>query len=134
MVKRLFRSYLINVVALWLTSIYIGSFHLSNGVGSLVLAGVGFTLVHLTVGPIIKMILGPVNFLTLGAVGLIIDSIILYILTIYFPQISTSGWNFPGASLGGVVLPPFDFNLITGTILSALVINIIRRGLTLLED
>ncbi len=134
MIKHLLRTYSINVVALWVTSIYIGSFHLANGIGSLFLAGIGFTLIHLTIGPIIRMVLGPVNFLTLGLVGLVVDSVILYVLTIYFPQINTSGWNFSGATIAGVILPPYEFNLITGTILSALVINIIRGGITLLVE
>lgn len=134
MIKNLIRSYFINVVSLWITSIYIGSFHLANGIESVLIASIGFTLIYLTIGPIINFILGPINFLTLGVIGLILDSIILYGLTIYFPQINTSGWSFPGASLGGVILPSFNFNLITGTILSALVINIIRRSLTLVIE
>lgn len=134
MIKSLLRSYLINLFALWAASYYLGSFHLSNGVESLFLIGLGFTLVHLTIEPLFQILLGPINFLSLGAVGLIVDSIMFYLLTLYFPQASVSAWNFPGANFYGFILPSFEFNLITGTILTALFINIIRRGLNLLAN
>lgn len=134
MIKSLIRAYLINIFALWAAATYLGSFHLAHGAESLLLVGLGFTAIHLLIEPIIGLILGPINFLTLGAFGLVVDSVVLYLLTIYFPQVTVSAWNFPGANFSGFILPPFGFNLITGTILSALVINIIRRILTILAD
>jgi len=132
--KSLIRAYLINIFALWVVASYIGSFHLANGVESLLIVGLGFTFLHLIIGPIIGLILGPINFLTLGFLGLAIDSIALYLLTLYLPKVSISAWSFPGASLSGIILPPFEFTIITGTILSAFIINIIRRLLTVLAD
>lgn len=134
MLKSLIRAYLINIYALWAAAAYLGSFHLVHGTESLLLVGLGFTVIHLLIEPIVGIILGPINFLTLGALGLVVDSAALYLLTIYFPQVTVSAWSFPGANFSGVILPPFEFNLITGTILSALVINIIRRVLTILAD
>lgn len=134
MVKSLIRTYLINVFALWAAASYLGSFHLSNGLQSLLLIGLGFTLLHLLIEPIVAMILGPINFLTLGLLGLVVDSAALYLLTLYFPQVSITAWNFPGANFSGFILPAFKFTQITGTVLSALVINIIRRLLVVLVD
>lgn len=134
MVKTLIRSYLINIFALWVAASYLGSFHLTNGLQSLLVVGFGFTILHIIIEPIVSMILGPVNFLTLGLFGLVVDSGALYLLTLYFPQVSTSAWNFTGANVSGFIIPAFEFTLITGTILSALVINIIRRILTVLVE
>lgn len=134
MIKSLIRAYLINIFALWITATYLGSFHLTHGAESLLLVGLGFTAIHLLIEPLIGLILGPINFLTLGTLGLVIDAAVLYLLTIYFPQVTVSAWSFPGASISGFVIPPFEFSLITGTVLSALVINIIRRTLTILAD
>lgn len=134
MLKSLIRSYLINLFALWITASYIGSFHLTHGLESLLVVSLGFTLLYLIVVPIIHMIVGSINFLTLGLLGLAIDSAILYLLTLYFPQITISPWSFSGASFSGFVLPPFEFTLVSGTVLSALIINIIRRLLTALAE
>lgn len=134
MVKELVRSYLINVFALWMAASYLGSLHLPNGLQSLLLVSLGFTILHLIIEPVVSLILGPINSLTMGTLGLVVDSAVLYLLTIYFPQVTVSAWSFPGANFSGFILPPFEFNLITGTILSALIINIIRRALTILAD
>lgn len=133
MIKFLVRSFLINIFALWATANYIGSFHLTDGIKSLLFVGLGFTILHFAIKPITNLILGPLNFLTLGLIGLVIDSLILYALTIYFPQVAITSWQFTGAEFSGFVIPPFSFNLITGAVLSAAVINVIRSTLSLLS-
>lgn len=134
MVKGLVRNYLINIFALWMAASYLGSFHLADGLKSLLLVGLGFTLLHLILEPIFALILGSINFLTMGVLGLGVDSVALFLLTRYFPQVTISSWSFQGASISGFVIHAFEFTIITGTILSALVINIIRRVLTVLVD
>lgn len=130
MIKSLVRAYLINVFALWVTSQVFGGFHLSDGWRSLLIVGLGFTLLHLIIRPILSLVLGPVNFLTLGLVGLFLDAGILYFLTLNFPQVSTTPWLFTGFSSAYLVLPPYQFTNITSTVLSSLIINIIRSSLS----
>lgn len=126
MIKSLVRSYIINVFALWLVTQYIGGLTLTLGWKSLLLVSLGFTAVHLVVKPILGIFLGVLNLLTLGLVGLVLDSLILYGLTLYFPQISISPWFFPGATIQGFVIPPYDFNVIGVTVLAAFIINLVR--------
>ncbi len=132
MIKSVIRSYLISLFALWVTASYIGSFHLANGFKSLLLVGLGFTFLHLLIRPIASLLLGPLNFLTLGLIGLVIDSFLLYGLTLYFPQVNITAWGFTGVEIQGFVIPPFNFSLITGTVLSAAIINVVRSTLSLL--
>lgn len=132
MIKSLIRNFVINVLALWLVTQYIGGVALSEGWKSLLIVSLGFTAVHLVVKPILGIILGVLNALTLGLVGLVIDSVILYGLTLYFPQISIHPWFFPGIIINGFVVPPVDFNVIGVTILAAFIINLIRSIILLL--
>lgn len=134
MIKKLIRLYLINVVALWAVSKFIDGFHLVDGIRSVLLVGVGFTFLHLLIGPIIKTILGPINFLTLGLIGLIVDAGLLYVLTIYFPQVSITPWMFLGGTFGGVSIQPFFLNFWGATLASAAVINVIRGVLSFLAE
>lgn len=132
MIKHITRSYLINLFALWVVAEYIGAFHINEGLKSLLIVGAGFTVLHLIIKPILSTVLGAVNFLTLGIVGLLVDAALLYGLTLYFPQVSITPWVFPGASIEGFIIPSIEFTLITGTILTAFVINLIRQGLNAL--
>ncbi len=134
MIKHVFRSYLINLFALWATSQFIGAFILSGGVQGLLIVGAGFTILHLLIRPLLSAILGTINFLTLGLVGLLLDSAILYGLTLYFPQVSVVPWDFPGGVVYGFILPPYSFGLILATILTALIINVIRQTLQTLAS
>lgn len=134
MIKSLLRAYLVNLFSLWVVASYIGAFHLNDGLRSFLIVGAGFTLLHLFVKPVLSLITGPLNFLSLGLVGLTIDAAILYVLTLYFPQVSITAWNFPGAQIQGLVIPSVQFTVITATVLCALIINIIRQLLLSLAD
>ncbi len=132
MLKTVTRSYLINLFGLFIASQYIGGFHLAEGIKSLLFVGAGFTALHLIIKPVFSIFLGVLNFLTLGIIGLIIDAVILYALTLYFPQVSIMSWDFTGLVVNGFVVPPYLFNVIETTILSAFIINFIRSILTAL--
>ena len=134
MIKKIVRLYLINIFSLWVVSSYIEGFRLAEGVKSLLMVGAGFTFLHILVGPIVKTILGPINFLTLGIINLIVDGGLLYLLTIYFPQVSITPWTFPGFDFQGLIIPVIYLNFWAGTLVSAAIINLVRGVLSFLAE
>lgn len=134
MIKKLARLYLINIFALWAVSSLVVGFHLAEGFRSLVIVGAGFTFLHLLIGPIVKTILGPINFLTLGFIGLVVDAGLLYLLSIYFPQVSISPWLFNGLTIDGLSLQPISLNFWESLLVSAAVINLVRGILSFLAE
>lgn len=134
MIKSLVRAYLINLFALWVTAQVISGFHLAEGLKSLLLVAGSFTVLYLFLRPILQLFLGAFNFLTFGLIGLVIDSGLLYLLTLYFPQVAITAWSFPGLANEYLNLPPYDFNVLTTTVIAALVINVIRSTLTSLAS
>ena len=129
MFKKVIRSYLVNILALYLVSIYIGGFHLAKGWQSLLEVGAGFTLIHLLLRPILGLVTGPLNFLTFGLIGLILDAGLLYGLTIFFPEVFVTDWYFPGFQTAYVTLEPMTLNIVMVTILCAFLINLIRSAI-----
>lgn len=132
--KFLVRSYLVNLVSLWVTAQYVGGFQLAEGLKSLLLVGLGFTFLHIVIKPILGVFIGPINFLTLGAIGLLVDALIIYLLALYFPQVTVAGWNFAGFSFAGFLVPAYSFNVVGTTIVSAFIINLIRTVLLALAS
>ncbi len=132
MIKLVTRSYLINAFALWFVSNQISGFTLAHGWQSLLMVAGGLTFLHLLIKPLADLVLGGINFLTLGLVGLLVDAVIIYVLTLYFPQVSIGAWSFVGITINGFVIPPYDFGIIGTTILCAAIINGIRTGASLL--
>jgi uncharacterized membrane protein YvlD (DUF360 family) len=125
-IKRIIRTYLINLAALYLVSAYIGGFHLARGWQSLLEVGAGFTAIHLLLKPILGFITGPLNFLTFGLIGLIIDAGLLYLLTMFFPEVYITSWSFPGLNFPPLAIQPMFLNVAAVTVLCALIINLIR--------
>lgn len=130
MIKGIIKAYLINIFALYATSSLVGSFRLANEGESLLLVGAGFTILYLVLRPILTVILGPLNFLTFGLIGLVADGGILYLLTLYFPQISVSSWMFPGFFWQSIAILPTQLNFIVTLVICAAIINIIRSVLS----
>ncbi|MDO8514911.1 MAG: phage holin family protein [bacterium] len=134
MIKKIIRMYFINILALYLVSTYIGGFHLAKGWLSLLEVGAGFTIIHLLIRPILGFITGPLNFLTLGLIGLVIDAILLYGLTMFFPEVYITAWVFPGFFTANFSLEPMALSIIMVTILCAFIINLIRSVIISLCD
>lgn len=129
MIKKLIGSFLINIFSLYACAQIIQGFHLPDKFQSMVLVVGAFTLIHLFLKPILNIFLKTLNFLTLGLIGLVLDAIILYALTVYFPQLSISPWNFPGLNLGSIIIAERSLNMIETTLASAFFINLLRSGL-----
>lgn len=126
MIKDFVRSFIVNSLVLWVLTQYVTGFHINNGVVPLFIVSLGFTILHLLMKPLLETIFSSINFLTLGAVGVGVDSAILVIITKYFTQISISPWHFQGATIQGYNLPPSDLSTLATVILVALVLNIVR--------
>lgn len=126
MIKDFVRSFLVNSLTLWVLTQYVLGFKLNDGVIPLFVISLAFTILHMVMKPVLETIFSSINFLTLGAVGVLVDSAILFIITKYFTQISISPWHFEGATIQGYQIPPSDLSTIATIILVALLLNMVR--------
>ncbi len=131
-IKSLIRTFIINAFALYLLSQNIPGFSLNEGLRTLFIISVAFTLLRVILKPLLETLLGSINFLTFGLLGVAIDAGILYALSRFFPQITLSPWYFPGAETHGFTLPPYNFTEITTIGLIAFLINLLHTIIELL--
>lgn len=132
MIKSIIRTFIINALALYFISQYIPGFHLNEGIKTLLLISCAFTVLHVIIRPISDAILGGLNFLTFGLLGLVIDAAILFALSRFFPQITLSPWHFAGASVNGFNVPPYNFNEFSTIALVSFLINTLQTAIHLL--
>ena len=130
MIKKILGSFLINLFALYFASQIVSGFVLEKEWNTLLILCAGFTFLHLFLRPVLNLIFRPLNFLTLGFVGLIIDAAILYGLTLYFPQVRIVAWVFPGIQFDGLTVPTRSLGVIEVTVFSSFLINLIRSTLS----
>lgn len=111
--KLLLRTYLIHLLALWLTTfVFSGSFTIYGGLASYLIAALILTILNLLLKPLLKLLFFPVNLLTLGLFSLIINAATFYLFLKLSPQVRISAWYFPGFSFNEFHLVGYQLNFL----------------------
>lgn len=118
--KRILRSVVFSALSLYLTSLVIGGFVVKTDLKSYALATLILAAIYYFVLPLTKLVLLPLNILTLGLVSTIAYIIIFNYVISYFGFIAIVPWGFPGAHIYGFVIPKFYFNYLATLIISAI--------------
>lgn len=105
--KKILRSFIFNAGALWLAAFLFEGVEFSGDYRTVLSAGLALTLANLLIRPIVKLLLLPINLLTLGAFRWLANVAALYLTTVIVPQFSISGVSFAGYSNHGFVIPTF---------------------------
>ena len=79
MLKRLLYTWIVNVAAIWVASIFVDGVDYSEDYWVLIVAGLVFGLVNFLVKPIIKLLAIPIIVITLGIALFFINLLMLYI-------------------------------------------------------
>lgn len=123
--KHIIRVFLFNVFALWLASQILPILIIPPGYQTILLAGLTLSILMLIVKPILKILFIPINILTFGLLNWVINVIVIYLLTVFVPEIQIHPWVFRGAMWAGFVIPAIHFTYVTALIVSSLLITII---------
>lgn len=127
--KKLLRIFLINLFALWSSSYLIAGFEIKNGVESFLKAAFFFSLINIFLKPLLKLLLLPINLLTLGLFSWILNVMLIYILTLIVPQVQVHPFDFPGFAYQGFVIPPIHFDLFWTFVVSSFIISLVSSFL-----
>jgi putative membrane protein len=124
-IKKYFRLFLINFLALWLIGQFFSGVSFTNGYQTIALASLVLTLAGFIIKPLVGLLLLPVNLLTLGAFRWLINVITLWIVTLIVPQFKITSFLFNGWVYQGFVIPAMFLNLFWVYVLVALTISLV---------
>lgn len=127
--KTLLRYFLINLLALWVTAWIVPGFVFDGGAITIIKAAIVFTVINLIAVPILKILLLPLNLLTLGLFSWVVNVLALYFLVRLVPNLHLSSFYFSGVSFGGIVLPAMDLSAFWTAMICAFIIGIITHFL-----
>lgn len=108
--KSILRMFLASLGGLWACQSFVSGFKITGGYENLLMASGVLTLIYLIAKPLLKILFLPINLLSLGFLGWIINIAILYLLTRLVPYVSVSAWHFPGFEYQGILIPQTDLN------------------------
>ncbi len=121
--KYLVRVFLFNVFALWFTNQLFPPFRIDGSWQSIFLAGFILSILMLIVAPLLRILFIPINIITFGLLSWLINVIVIYLLTIFVPQVDITPWMFPGLVWSGFVIPPMYINYTIALVVSSLLVT-----------
>ncbi|MBI2601352.1 phage holin family protein [Candidatus Daviesbacteria bacterium] len=127
--KTLVRYYLINFSSLWIATQLISGLTFTGGFRTLLLGGLAFAVINIVLVPVLKILLLPLNLLTLGLFAWVSNVLALFALTRVLPQFMLLPYDFPGYSINGFIIPPFGLTPLWVAIIASLIIGIITHFL-----
>lgn len=122
--KALLRHFLINLGALWTTSQIIPALSINGGVRGLVLGALAFMGANLLLVPLLRVLLLPLNLLTLGIFAWLANVLALYLLMLIVPYFQLLPYSFPGLTSGGLIIPPMELTTFQVAILVSFIIGL----------
>ena len=124
--KTLFRHITINYLTLYLSSNLYPGFSIVSSFQVILVASVLWLLLNKIVKPIIKLLLLPINLITLGLFSWLVSVITLFLIQFLIPGINIQPHYFIGFVYQGFVIPAFNINLIFSYILTSTLIHSIH--------
>ncbi|MBI2018784.1 phage holin family protein [Candidatus Daviesbacteria bacterium] len=126
--KTLLRYFLINLTSLWITTRLIPGLSYSGGVKSLFIASFAFMVINLILVPLLKVLLLPLNLLTLGLFAWVTNIVALFALTT-ISDFKLLPYFYPGGTIGGFIIPSLDLSTFWVAVLASLLIGFITHFL-----
>ncbi len=121
--KKIFRMIVFSGVAIFLTSLWNKGFILPSGLIMFLKATIALAIVYYLIVPLSRLILLPLNVLTLGLMSFLIYLFILHLANISFSLFTIKDWVVPGLSFGGIIIKETKIGYFGNLILSSLSIS-----------
>lgn len=109
MIKKIFRTFAISIIALYVVSFIADGLVFSQGAKTIITAGVSLTLASLLGKPIINILLLPLNLVTFGFFRWVASAVAMYITTLLITDFRVDYFIFDGLSNKWIDLPAMHF-------------------------
>ncbi len=126
--KTLARHIFVNFLAIYLADLIYPGFSVSSTFKNLITAAIIWFLLNKIVKPIIKILLLPINLITLNLFSWLIGFITLFLLQIFADGVAINSYVFPGLSANGFSLPSFQINIFFSYILTSIILNTLHNA------
>lgn len=121
--KVFLRHILINLLVIYLVDVFYPGFIIAHDTKTLLSAAVIWLLLNKIVRPIIKLLLLPINLITLNLFSWVISIITLFLLQVIVGGIQIIPYNFPGFFYEGFTVPPFYINVFLSYVITSTALN-----------
>ncbi|KKU45846.1 MAG: hypothetical protein UX62_C0027G0009 [Microgenomates group bacterium GW2011_GWA2_46_7] len=111
---------------------FLAGVHLDNTISTYLLASFVFVIFNFILSPIIKLLLLPINLLTLGLFRWVTNVLVLYLFDLVYDGINISSYAYPAFQTTWLVLPPGYLGLFWVLVLTSLIMSLTYSLLSML--
>ncbi len=132
--KGFFQEVAINSVALYTTLNIFSGLAVTGGFWGIFTAAILITIGFRILKPVINIITLPLNVITFGLFQALVVAFIVFLITLIYPQMQITEFQFEGAQFFGIIIQPFFVSLFLSYIIISVTIYLINRSLFWLFD
>ncbi len=123
--KQALKSILVYSVAIAFSSLFLPGIDYSGRIETLIITAIVMGIANTFIRPILNLILLPINIITLGLIGIFMNAIILFIVTLLVPDFNITAFQL---NVGGTLLTiPMIWSYLVCSFVLSFVTNIIRK-------
>ncbi|MBI4225490.1 phage holin family protein [Candidatus Roizmanbacteria bacterium] len=123
--KKISRMLIFSAVALYLTSLWNKGFRINFNPTIFIQIVLLITVFYYFVMPIARLILLPINWLTLGFLSSILYFLLFYFFITRFSLVQIKPWDFPGLTFYSITIKSFHVGYLLNILLSSLSLSFI---------
>lgn len=127
--KKITRMLIFSAVALYLTSLWNEGFDVNFNPLLFIRTVLLVAIFYYLIMPITKLVLLPINLLTLGLVSSIVYFILFYFFITRISLISIKPWDFPGLHINGLTIQKMHIGYLTNILISSVSLSFIIQSL-----
>lgn len=127
--KTILRAVFLYLITLYIVALFFQGLSITGGPLTYLSAAVVWTLLNKIVKPIIKLLLLPINLITLGLFSWVVNVITLFMLKYFIPGVAIQAFTFNGYSIQGFVIPQMYFSLFFAYIITSLILSLVHSVL-----
>lgn len=96
-----------------------------RGENTLILAALALFLLNVVLKPFIKILLLPINIITLGLFSWLVHVVVIFLASLAVPGFSLSAAQFPAIRLGYYLIPPIHLSIVWTFLLFAFLLSFV---------
>lgn len=125
--KAFLRAVLINLLVIFLVDSVYPGFSIFHDAKTLLSAAFIWLILNKIVKPIIKLLLLPINLITLNLFSWAVSLITLFLLPLIVSGIEISPYDFPGIAYQGFSIPSFHLNIFLSFVVASSFLNLFHN-------
>ena len=122
--RKIIVSLLSTTASFYVAGYFLAGFQIDNNWSAYLIASLVFVIFNFFLSPIIKLLLLPINLLTLGLFRWLSNVLVLYLFDLLYDGINITAFTYPGYSSSMISIPSGDLNLFWVLVLSSLLMSI----------